>query len=118
MVEKSHASSSQIRRSWNFASCDDSRNGGQLVFRDTLDPKDFVTSTRILAWPFLENHVHGFGVESIGLRWGDSEAVRGLHPGHRQGNSKKGGRRLKDEAHLNFLITLDNISSQNGGKSE
>ena len=33
---------------------------GQRVFRDTLDPKDFVTRIRILAWPFLENHVHGF----------------------------------------------------------
>jgi len=29
MVEKSHASSSQIRRSWNFASCDDSRDRRQ-----------------------------------------------------------------------------------------
>ncbi len=28
----------------------------------------------------------------MGLRWGDIEAVRGLHLGHRQGNSKKGGR--------------------------
>ena len=42
---------------------------GKWIFRDTQDPKDFVTRTRILAWPFLENHVHGFGVESIGLRW-------------------------------------------------
>jgi hypothetical protein len=33
---------------------------GKEVFRDTLDPKDFVIRTRILAWPFLENHVHGF----------------------------------------------------------
>ena len=32
----------------------------------------------------------------MGWRWGDSEAVRGLHPGHRQGNSKKGGGGLKD----------------------
>jgi len=42
---------------------------GKGIFRDTLDPKDFVTRTRILAWPFLENHVHGFSVESMGLRW-------------------------------------------------
>jgi hypothetical protein len=33
---------------------------GKEIFRDTPDPKDFVTRTRILAWPFLENHVHGF----------------------------------------------------------
>jgi len=33
---------------------------GKEIFRDTLDPKDFVTRTCILAWPFLENHVHGF----------------------------------------------------------
>ena len=51
---------------------------GKEIFRDTLDPKDFVsrlgdlskqTGNRILAWPLLGNHVHGFGVESIGLRW-------------------------------------------------
>jgi hypothetical protein len=29
MVEKSHTLPSQIRRSWNFASCDDSRNRRQ-----------------------------------------------------------------------------------------
>ena len=28
----------------------------------------------------------------MGLRWGDSEEVRELHLGNRQGNSKKGGR--------------------------
>jgi REP element-mobilizing transposase RayT len=42
---------------------------GKGIFRDTLDPKDFVTrlgdlseqtGTRILAWPLLGNHVHGF----------------------------------------------------------
>jgi hypothetical protein len=33
---------------------------GKRFFRDTLDPKDFVTRTRILAWPLLGNHVHGF----------------------------------------------------------
>jgi hypothetical protein len=33
---------------------------GKRIFRDAQDPKDFVTRTRILAWPFLENHVHGF----------------------------------------------------------
>ena len=27
----------------------------------------------------------------MGLRWGDIEEVRGLHLGHRRGNSKKGG---------------------------
>ena len=39
------------------------------IFRDTQDWKDLVTclgdrskqtATRILAWPFLGNHVHGF----------------------------------------------------------
>jgi REP element-mobilizing transposase RayT len=42
---------------------------GKRIFRDTLDPKDFIprlgdlseqTGTRILAWPLLGNHVHGF----------------------------------------------------------
>ena len=33
---------------------------GKGIFRDTLDPKDFVTRTRILAWPLLGNHVYGF----------------------------------------------------------
>ncbi len=42
---------------------------GNRIFRDTRDPKDFVTrlgdlseqtGTRILAWPLLGNHVHGF----------------------------------------------------------
>jgi REP element-mobilizing transposase RayT len=42
---------------------------GQRILRDTLDRKDFVTrlgdlseqtGTRILAWPLLGNHVHGF----------------------------------------------------------
>jgi len=33
---------------------------GKEIFRDTQDRKEFVTRTRILAWPFLENHVHGF----------------------------------------------------------
>jgi hypothetical protein len=33
---------------------------GKEIFRDTLDPKDFVTRTRILARPLLGNHVHGF----------------------------------------------------------
>jgi hypothetical protein len=33
---------------------------GKGIFRDTQDPKDFGTRTRMLAWPFLENHVHGF----------------------------------------------------------
>jgi len=33
---------------------------GQRVFRDTQGRKDFITRTRILAWPFLENHVHEF----------------------------------------------------------
>ncbi|MBU1209172.1 MAG: hypothetical protein KKH04_19965 [Proteobacteria bacterium] len=51
---------------------------GKRIFQDTQDRKDFVTrlgdrskqtATRILAWPLLGNHVHGFGVESIGLRW-------------------------------------------------
>jgi REP element-mobilizing transposase RayT len=51
---------------------------GKGIFRNTLDPKDFVTrlgdlseqtGTSILAWPMLGNHVHGFGVESMGLRW-------------------------------------------------
>ena len=78
MVEKSHALSSQIRRSWNFAHVMIREIKGKEIFRDTLDPKGFVTRlgdlskqtrTRILAWPFLENHVHGFSVESMGLRW-------------------------------------------------
>jgi len=33
---------------------------GKRIFRDTLNPKDIVTRTRILAWPLLGNHVHGF----------------------------------------------------------
>ena len=42
---------------------------GKGIFRDTQDGKDFVTrlgdlsketGTRILAWPLLGNHVHGF----------------------------------------------------------
>jgi hypothetical protein len=33
---------------------------GKEIFRDTLDPKEFVTRTRILAWSLLGNHVHGF----------------------------------------------------------
>ena len=33
---------------------------GKGIFRDTQDGKDFVTRTRILAWPLLGNHVHGF----------------------------------------------------------
>jgi len=33
---------------------------GKRIFRDTQGRKDFVTRIRILAWPFLENHVHGF----------------------------------------------------------
>ncbi|MDP3040728.1 MAG: hypothetical protein Q8O18_12785 [Deltaproteobacteria bacterium] len=33
---------------------------GKRIFRDTQDRKDFVTRTRILAWPLLGNHVHGF----------------------------------------------------------
>ena len=42
---------------------------GKRIFRDTQDGKDFVTrlgdlseqtGTRILAWPLLGNHVHGF----------------------------------------------------------
>ncbi len=42
---------------------------GKRIFRDTLDPKDFVTrlgdlseqsGIRILAWPLLGEHVHGF----------------------------------------------------------
>ncbi|MBU1209174.1 MAG: hypothetical protein KKH04_19975 [Proteobacteria bacterium] len=33
---------------------------GKRIFRDTLDRKDFVTRTRILAWPLLGNHVYGF----------------------------------------------------------
>ncbi len=33
---------------------------GKRIFRDTLDREDFVTRTRILAWPLLGNHVHGF----------------------------------------------------------
>jgi hypothetical protein len=33
---------------------------GKEIFRDTLDRKDFGTRTRILAWPLLGNHVHGF----------------------------------------------------------
>jgi len=70
---------------------------GKGIFQDTQDRKDFVTRTRtrIFTWPFLENHVHGFWVESIGLRWGDIEEVRELHLDHRQGNSKKGGGGLK-----------------------
>ncbi len=51
---------------------------GKRIFQDIQDRKDVVTrlgdlskqtGTRILAWPMLGNHVHGFGVESIGLRW-------------------------------------------------
>ena len=42
---------------------------GKEIFRDTQGREDSVTRTRILAWPLLGNHVHGFGVESIGLRW-------------------------------------------------
>ena len=51
---------------------------GKGIFRDTQGREDPVTrledlseqtSTRILAWPLLGNHVHGFGVESMGLRW-------------------------------------------------
>ena len=43
--------------------------GGQRIFRDTQDRKEFVarlgdrfkqTGTRILAWSLLGNHVHGF----------------------------------------------------------
>ena len=33
---------------------------GKWIFQDTQDRKDVVTRTRILAWPFLENHVHEF----------------------------------------------------------
>jgi len=33
---------------------------GKRIFRDIQDRKDFVTRTRILAWPLLGNHVHGF----------------------------------------------------------
>jgi putative transposase len=33
---------------------------GKEILQDTQDPKDFVTRTRILAWPLLGNHVHGF----------------------------------------------------------
>ena len=42
---------------------------GKEIFRDTQDLEDFVTrlgdlpkqsGTRILAWPLLGNHVHGF----------------------------------------------------------
>ena len=42
---------------------------GKRIFQDTQDRKDFVTrlgdlskqtGTRILAWPLLGNHVHGF----------------------------------------------------------
>jgi REP element-mobilizing transposase RayT len=42
---------------------------GKRIFRDTQDLEDFVTrlgdlpkqsGTRILAWPLLGNHVHGF----------------------------------------------------------
>jgi hypothetical protein len=40
---------------------------GKGIFRNTQDREDFVTRTRILAWPFLGNHVHGFWVESMGL---------------------------------------------------
>jgi hypothetical protein len=41
---------------------------GKRIFRETLDPKDFVTRTRIMARPLLGNHVHGFSVESIGFQ--------------------------------------------------
>jgi len=33
---------------------------GKGIFRNTQDGKDFVTRTRILAWPLLGNHVRGF----------------------------------------------------------
>jgi hypothetical protein len=33
---------------------------GKRIFRDTQDLKDFVTRIRILAWPLLGEHVHGF----------------------------------------------------------
>jgi hypothetical protein len=33
---------------------------GKWIFWDTLDPKDFVTRTRILALSVLGEHVHGF----------------------------------------------------------
>ena len=37
----------------------------------------------------------GFELRVWNWYGGDSEAVRGLHLGHRQGNAKKGGGRLK-----------------------
>jgi hypothetical protein len=33
---------------------------GKRIFRDTQGREDFVTHTRILAWPLLGDHVHGF----------------------------------------------------------
>ena len=40
---------------------------GKGIFRNTQDPKDFVTRTRIPGWSLLENHFHGFSAESIGF---------------------------------------------------
>ena len=33
---------------------------GKGIFLYSLDPKDFVTRTRILAWPLLGSDVYGF----------------------------------------------------------
>ena len=50
---------------------------GKGIFRDTQEREDFVTrlgdlskqtSNRIPGWSLLENHVHGFSVESIGFQ--------------------------------------------------
>jgi hypothetical protein len=81
---------------------------GKRIFRDTQDWKDFVTplgdlakqtDTRILAWSLLGRERSRTALNVVSGVWyfggGDSEAVRVLHLGHRQGNSKKGWGGLK-----------------------
>ena len=66
---------------------------GKRIFQDTLDPKDFVTRTRILA--FSGEPCSWFLSREYGVALGRFEKVRELHLGNRQGNSKDGGGGLK-----------------------
>lgn len=67
MIEVFHASSSQIRRAWDPASCDDLGDRRRVIFREDKDRQNFLsrvaqisadTETQILAWALMDTHVH------------------------------------------------------------
>jgi len=95
MVEKSLASSSQIRRFWNFASCDDSRNKRQADLSGYPEPERHRHSHPHPGLAIAGEPCSWILSREYGVALGRFEKVRELHLGNRQGNSKDGGGGLK-----------------------